>query len=108
MSKHIFIEDLKDIRILDHHAQARISGRGVSSGYLFASPGGGRPQTPVVNQFFNFETFEVNNYETNNYIDKMIQQTVNQNQLNVVNVQAGDAQISINVNQALAGSNATV
>jgi hypothetical protein len=38
----------------------------------------------------------------------MIQQTVNQNQLNVVNVQAGDAQISVNVNQNLAGSNATV
>jgi hypothetical protein len=36
----------------------------------------------------------------------MIQQTVNQNQLNVVNVQAGDAQISVTVNQALAGSNA--
>ena len=106
MSKHIFIEDLKGIQDLDRKARSGISGRGVSGGYLFMSSGAGRPQTPVVNQFFNFETFEVNNYETNNYIDKMIQQTVNQNQLNVVNVQAGDAQISVTVNQALAGSNA--
>lgn len=108
MSKHILIEDLNGIQDLDRKAQAGICGRGVSSSYLFMSSGSARPQTPVVNQFFNFETFEVNNYETNNYIDKMIQQTVNQNQLNVVNVQAGDAQISVTVNQALAGSNATV
>jgi len=108
MKKHILIADLKHTQDLDHKAQARITGRGVSSGYLFASPISGRAPAPVVQQFFNFETFEVNNYETNNYIDKMIQQTVNQNQLNVVNVQAGDAQISVNVNQALAGSNATV
>jgi hypothetical protein len=108
MSKHIVITDIADIKDLDRTAQARVNGRGVSGGYLFASPASGRARTPVVQQFFNFETFEVNNYETNNYIDKMIQQTVNQNQLNVVNVQAGDAQISVNVNQALAGSNATV
>lgn len=108
MNKHIVIADLAHTRDLDSCTQAGISGRGVSSGYLFASPISGRASTPVVQQFFNFETFEVNNYETNNYIDKMIQQTVNQNQLNVVSVEAGDAQISVNVNQALAGSNATV
>ena len=108
MSKHIRIDDLAYTQELDRSAQSKVSGRGVSSGYLFASAPSGRSGTPVVQQFFNFDTFEVNNYETNNYIDKMIQQTVNQNQLNVVNVQAGDAQISVNVNQVLAGSNATV
>jgi len=106
MSKHIVIADISDIRELDPGAQARVSGRGVSSGYLFASAAGGA--APVVKQFFNFDTFEVNNYQTNNFIDKLIQQTVNQNQLNVVNVQAGDAQISVTVNQDLLGSNATV
>ena len=108
MNKHIVIADIRDIRELNSEAQARVSGRGVSSSYLFSSPGGGSMQAPVVKQFFNFDTFEVNNYETNNYIDKMIQQTVNQNQLNVVSVQAGDAQISVNVNQGLVGSNATI
>lgn len=109
MSKRIAITDISDIRDLDRQARARVSGRGVSSGYLFSSPGAGSMRSPVVKQYFNFDTFEVNNYETNNYIDKMIQQTVNQNQLNVVSVQAGDAQqISVNVNQDLLGSNATV
>ena len=62
----------------------------------------------MFNQFLSIENFEVNNYETHNYIDKMIQQTVNQNQLNLVSVQAGDAQVNINVNQGQVGSNATV
>ena len=108
MSKHIVITDIMAIRDLDRKAQAGVSGRGVSSGYLFSSAGAGSMRSPVVKQFFNVDTFEFNTYETNNYIDKMIQQTVNQNQLNLVSVQAGDAQISINVNQDLKGSNATV
>ena len=105
MSKHIVIRDLADIRELDSAAQAALTGRGVSGGFLFMAPPA-RPQTPVFNQFLTIETFEVNNYETNNYIDKMIQQTVNNNQLNVVSVEAGDAQVSVNVNQAQVGSNA--
>jgi hypothetical protein len=105
MSKHIVIRDLADVRDIDRQAQADIHGRGVSGGYLFMS-GPSRPQKPVFNQFLTIETFEVNNYETNNYIDKMIQQTVNNNQLNLVSVEAGDAQVSVNVNQAQVGSNA--
>lgn len=107
MHKRLSIQDLPAIRELDHTERGRVFGRGISGGYLFASsgPAGG---APVVKQFINFDTFEVNNYETNNYIDRMINQTVNQNQLNVVSVQAGDAQISVNVNQDLAGSNQTV
>ena len=108
MQKRFHIEDLPEVLDLDTSARQGVYGRGVSSGYLFSSPVSGGGGSPVVKQFFNFETFEVNNYETNNYIDKMIQQTVNQNQLNVVSVQAGDAAISVNVNQDLMGSNETV
>ena len=105
MTPRIAITDLDMTRDLDSTACRAISGRGVSSGYLFASPAGGSA-SPVVNQFFNFETFEVNNYETNNYIDKMIQQTVNQNQMNLVTVQAGNsATINVDVNQDLLGTN---
>ena len=106
MNHRIAITDLDMTRDLDSTACRAINGRGVSSGYLFASPAG-RSASPVVNQFFNFETFEVNNYETNNYIDKMIQQTVNQNQMNLVTVQAGNsATINVDVNQDLLGTNA--
>ena len=106
MNPRIAITDLDMTRDLDSKTCRAISGRGVSSGYLFASPAG-RSASPVVNQFFNFETFEVNNYETNNYIDKMIQQTVNQNQMNLVTVQAGNsATINVDVNQDLLGTNA--
>ena len=108
MHRHIVINDLSAIRDLDAGARAQVYGGGVSSGYLFSSAGGASAGGPVIKQLFNFDTFEVNNYETNNYIDKMIQQTVNQNQLNVVNVQAGDAQISVTVNQDLLGSNSTI
>jgi len=108
MSKRIAITDITEIKDLDREARARVSGRGVSSGYLFSSPGAGSLRAPVVKQYFNIDTFEVNNYETNNYIDKMIQQTVDQSQLNVVSVLAGDAAISVDVNQGLVGSNATV
>jgi hypothetical protein len=104
MNKHIVIKDLADIRELDSAARTALTGRGVSGGYLFMAPPS-RPQKPVFNQFLTIETFEVNNYETNNYIDKMIQQTVNNNQLNLVSVEAGDAQVSVNVNQAQVGSN---
>ena len=107
MTQRIAINDLKTIHTLDRAAQARLSGRGVASSYLFMAPPPGRPQPPVFNQFLSIEKFEVNNYETHNYIDKMIQQTVNQNQLNLVSVQAGDGPVSVSVNQAAVGSNAT-
>ncbi len=105
MKPRIAITDLAMTRDLGRTACRAISGRGVSTGYLFASPAG-RSGSAVVNQFFNFETFEINQYETNNYIDKMINQTVNNSQLNRVSVQAGDAQVNVNVNQAQMGSNA--
>ena len=107
MSKQIVIRDLEFIQDMDRGHQAAVLGRGVSSSYLFSSAPG-RPQSPVFNQFLTIETFEVNNYETNNYIDKLINQTVNQNQLNLVSVQAGDGGVSVNVNQGQVGSNATV
>ena len=62
----------------------------------------------MLNQYLNFETFEVNSYETNDGIDKMIQQTVNQNQINLVTLQAGNsATINVDVNQDLLGTNAS-
>ena len=107
MNKQIVIRDLEFIQDMDRGHQAGILGRGVSAGYLFSSAPG-RAQAPVFNQFLTIETFEVNNYETNNYIDKLIHQTVNQNQLNLVSVEAGDGGVSVNVNQGQVGSNATV
>lgn len=109
MKNRIAIEDLSTMRELDTDARRGITGRGVSSGYLFMSPSRGSSASPLVKQFFNFETFEVNNYEINNHIDKLINQTVNQNQMNLVNVLAGDAAtISVDVNQDLLGSNSSV
>ena len=107
MSNQIVIRDLEFIQDMDRSNQASVLGRGVSNGYLFSSAPG-KAQAPVFNQFLTIETFEVNNYETNNYIDKLTNQTVNQNQLNLVSVQAGDGGVSVNVNQGQVGSNATV
>ena len=107
MRKPIAINDLEFIQELDSSAQANVTGRGVSSAYLFSSAPGGRSSAPSLNQYLTIENFEVNNYETNNYIDKLINQTVNQNQLNLVAVQAGGP-VSVVVNQDLLGSNATV
>ena len=106
MSKFIVIKDLENITTIDRATQAGVLGRGVAGAYLFMSPAQGRPRAPVFNQFLSIENFVVNNYETNNYIDKMIQQTVNQNQINLVSVQAGDAAVNINVDQGQLGSNA--
>lgn len=105
MSRKISVTDLDHVRSIDSGEQAGIYGRGVSGGYLFMSAPS-RPRPPVFNQFLTIENFEVNNYETNNFIDKMINQTVNNNQMNLVSVQAGDAQVNIDVNQAQVGSNA--
>lgn len=106
MKKQIVIRDLAHIHDLDQTQRAGVLGRGVSNSYLFSSPMGGGSQSPILNQFLTIENLEVNNYETNNYIDKLINQTVNQNQLNLVSVQAGDAEVNINVNQGQTGSNA--
>lgn len=106
MNERLAIRDLPGITELDDNSQRQVHGGAVSSGYLFMSSPGARPSSLVNNQFFNIETIEVNNYETNNYIDKLINQTVNNNQLNLVSVQAGDAEVNVNVNQAQAGSNA--
>ncbi|MEH6570374.1 MAG: hypothetical protein V7709_14935 [Halioglobus sp.] len=107
MSNQIVIRDLEFFQDMDRSHQAGVLGRGVSGSYLFSSAPG-RSQAPVFNQFLTIDTFEVNNYETTNYIDKLIHQTVNQNQLNLVNVQAGDGGVSVDLNQGQAGGNATV
>ena len=97
MARQIVIKDLAHIHDIDHAGQAGVVGRGVSNSFLFSSPIPGRSQAPVLNQFLTIENLEVNNFETNNFIDKLINQTVNQNQLNLVSVQAGDGGVSVNV-----------
>jgi len=106
MTRRISINDLADIRTMSSTERSGISGRGVSNGYLFSSPMRSGSQAPVLNQFFSIDKFEVNNYETHNHIERMVNQTVNNNQLNLVSVQAGDAQVNVNVNQAQVGANA--
>ncbi|MBN7795005.1 hypothetical protein [Parahaliea mediterranea] len=106
MSSRINIDDLSLSRDLDRRQQAGIRG-GVAEAFLFMRPPA-RPQAPVFNQFVSIDTFEVNNYETHNYIDRLINQTVNQNQLNLVSVESGGGSVSVSVDQAQAGSNANI
>lgn len=104
MNKRIAIQDLPRLDTMQRDAQLKVCGRGVSNGYLFSSRPRS-PQAPVLNQFVNIDNYEVNNYRTVNHIDKMIHQTVNQNQLNMVSVNAGDGGVAVNVDQGMAGAN---
>jgi hypothetical protein len=106
MTQHIDLQDLSHSRELDRRERAAIRG-GVAESFLFMRPPS-RPQAPVLNQYVSIGTFEVNNYETHNYIDRLINQTVNQNQLNLVSVESGGGSVSVNVDQAQAGSNANL
>jgi hypothetical protein len=106
MPRHIDIQDLAHSRELGQREQSRICG-GIAESFLFMGAPS-RPQAPVFNQYLSIDTFEVNNYETHNYIDRLINQTVNQNQLNLVSVESGGGSVSVNVDQAQAGSNANL
>ncbi|MEJ2419654.1 MAG: hypothetical protein P8Y45_22555 [Exilibacterium sp.] len=106
MTTSIAINNLPEIAELSPSKLGSVWGRGVANSFLFRStPRAPRPQT-IMN--FNIDTFEVNNFDITNNIDKLIKQTNNQLQLSQINVEAGDgATIDIFSNQGLSGANSS-
>ncbi len=106
MASKIEIKDLAYYEALSQKELAGVRG-GLAEGFLFRTRSSS--SLPVQNTYFDIENLAINNFDITNNIDKLIRQTNNLTQLNVVDVIAtGGSNVDVVVDQGIASGNQVV